>query len=108
LEETIRRMRQLVPQYHEGSLLGELLALRAFLSKDDHDIEAAVRAVPHRAIRSSTFLLTEILLDDLGSPLPPTGQPEEWLIPYDEVRQNWLELATGVLDRARTIGQIEA
>lgn len=103
LAETIHRMRQLIPQYHQGYRLGELLALRAFLSREESDIAAVAEAVPCRPIRGASFTLTEILMQELGAPLPPTGQPEEWLIPYDEVRANWLKLATGVIDRAKAL-----
>lgn len=101
LTENIYRMRQLLPQYAKWSYrIGELLALRALLTRDPSDIEAAKATLPDHKVRHTGMLLTEIVLDELGSPWPPTGQPEEWLIPFEQVRANWLRHATGVIERA--------
>ncbi|MCL2482691.1 MAG: hypothetical protein FWF43_04605 [Propionibacteriaceae bacterium] len=103
LADTIHRMQQLLPQYHGwSSKVGELLALRALLTGDSEDLAAAAQTLPRYEIRPSSCILTEVLLDYLGSPWPTTGQPEEWLIPYDEVCTNWLQLAEGVVERAKS------
>jgi len=103
LAETTYRMRQLIPQYHNTALLCELLALKAFLTGDHADVEEARDCVPPFSIRRSSLIFTEVLLDELGSPLPPNNPPEEWLIPYADVRRNWLTLAAGVVDRATSL-----
>ncbi len=101
--ETVYRMNQLVRQYHSSPSPGELLSLRAFLTRDESDIEAAREAVAGHTFRTSRYVLTEILLDELGAPLPPTGQAEEWLIPFEQVRANWLGIAKDLIDRAMAL-----
>lgn len=93
-------MRQLLPQYHRSFHIGELLALRAYFTRDVDEIRAAVAAVQGHSSWTSNYLLTELLLADLGAPLPPTGQAEEWLIPFEQVRANWLGIAQRLVQRA--------
>jgi len=104
LANTIHRMQQLLPQYHGwSSQIGELLTLRAFLTGDPEDLATASQTLPKFEIRPYSCILTEVLLDYLGSPWPTTGQPEEWLIPYEEVCTNWRQVAEGVVERAKSL-----
>lgn len=103
LDETIARIVQLNHQTTSlGSYVAQLLALRAMLSGKSEDARRAHDAASGRAQhRGSAWVGTEIYLEALGLPLPVVPGAQ-WIIPYDEVRANWLTVAQGVIERAKT------
>ena len=103
LEETVARIEQLNHQTtSSGSQVVQLLALRALLTGRPDDArrahEAAAASPPHR---STAWIGSEVFLEELGVPIP-VAAGAQWIIPYDEVRANWLKVADGLVDRAKT------
>ena len=78
--------------------LTDLLALRAMLTGNPADAEAARESV-RTGPRGVAWIRTEVWLEALGHPLDP--MPTQWLIPYEQVRQNWLDIADGIIERAK-------
>lgn len=71
----------------------ELLALRALLTRQQDDIDLAVESAKGaKATRSSLWIPVEVFLEELGHPMPP-GPEAQWLVPYQQVRANWLGVA---------------
>ncbi|MDR0784129.1 MAG: toll/interleukin-1 receptor domain-containing protein [Propionibacteriaceae bacterium] len=83
-----------------ASTVAHLLALRALLTGSNADAKAAHDAVNTDAFRGAAWISVEVWLEELGYPLPPV--PTQWTIPYEDVRKNWLEIAYGIIERAKT------
>jgi len=102
--ETLHRIQQLLPQYHGSSYkYAELLALRAFYTRTKRDIGRAIQALAllgDRYVRGHDYIFTEILLEELGAPMP-APEVRQWLIPYSEVKENWLRIAEDLVARVR-------
>ncbi|MDR1443071.1 MAG: toll/interleukin-1 receptor domain-containing protein [Bifidobacteriaceae bacterium] len=80
--------------------LPHLLALRALLTGDKDDAKAAHDSVsPSGKRRVATWIANEVWLEELGYPLPPVET--QWIIPYEQVRENWLRIAAGIIERAK-------
>jgi hypothetical protein len=98
--DTIRRAREHVSAHgHGNTLVPELLALRALLTRNPADAQAARDSVMGPSLRGSAWIATEVFLDELGYPLPSI--PTQWTIPYEEVRRNWLNIADGIIEHAK-------
>lgn len=75
-----------------------LLALRARMTGASADIERARKAA-RTGLRVPEWIPTEVWLEDLGHPLDPVET--QWLIPYEQVRDNWLRIGDGIIERAK-------
>lgn len=82
-----------------GSLASQILALRGWVTQDDSLIDRARELALSKTRRDGGWIGLECLLDHLGRPLPPA--PTEWLEPYEVVRQRWVEIYIGMIDRAK-------
>lgn len=78
--------------------VSHVLALRALLTRDPADALAASRSV-HARSRSGASIPVEVWLEELGHPLEP--QETQWLIPYEQVRANWMGIAERIIERAK-------
>lgn len=81
-----------------ANTLADLLALRAMLTGDPADALAARESV-RPGPRGMEWIRTEVWLEALGYPLDP--MPTQWVIPYEQVRRNWLDVAAGIIERAK-------
>jgi hypothetical protein len=90
-----------------NAYVAEPLALDAFV-RGDRTAAEQVRAYAQKRIqpRGRIWIPTEILLSNLGAPLPADGVKAQWLEPYSTVEERWLELATQI--RLRAIGRDDA
>jgi hypothetical protein len=96
----IDRTQQLKRSYDSASTsVAHLLALRALMTGSAEDAQAARDAVDEISGRGAGWISTEVFLEELGHPLPPV--PTQWTIPYDQVRRNWLNIADGIIERAK-------
>jgi hypothetical protein len=69
------------------------------MTREKDDIDEALRCSdlpPER--RGDSWIPIEIWLEELGHPLPPVET--QWLIPYEQVRENWLNIGHGMIERA--------
>lgn len=76
----------------------EAQALRALVTGRQIDADYARELAGDRVHRNSQWIASECFLDALGCPLDPV--PTQWVIPYDEVKANWLKVADGIIARA--------
>lgn len=79
--------------------VAHLLALRALLTGSLSDAKAARDAVDDSQFRGAGWISVEIWLEELGYPLPPVST--QWVITYEKVRDNWLDIARGIIKRAK-------
>ncbi|MFT4125859.1 MAG: toll/interleukin-1 receptor domain-containing protein [Gordonia sp. (in: high G+C Gram-positive bacteria)] len=82
--------------------LRALRALRALATRDPADLDDAIDHLVVPQDRKAGWIPAEIWLAELGHPLPEL--PAQWLIPFPQVRDNWLRIADRIIRRAQTIG----
>jgi hypothetical protein len=75
------------------------LALRAWATRSDALAREAHAVAASAEFRSQSWVGAEILLEDLGHPLDPVES--QWLEPFDIVRRRWLDIFSGIVERAR-------
>lgn len=75
-----------------------VLAMRAWARDEPEHARRAQEIANSLSFRSSSYIATEILLEELGYPVTP--QPTQWLEPYADVRKRWLTVLAAVKDRA--------
>ncbi|HEX8304012.1 MAG TPA: hypothetical protein VF612_03970 [Jatrophihabitans sp.] len=78
---------------------GQALALRAWAAQDDDTAREAHHLTLLVPFRTSTWTPVEILLEEIGHPVPMAVA--QWLEPYEVVRARWLDLLGRIVDRAR-------
>ena len=86
----------------DGSVAGiipHLLALRAMCTGDPDDARLAYESV-RPGPRSVSWIRVEVWLAALGYQLNPA--PTQWVIPREQVRMNWLNVADGIIERAKS------
>lgn len=99
LDGIIERIRRgIVEDESVAVTVTHLLALRALLTRDPQDALEARRSM-HVQRRGGASIPVEVWLEELGHPLEP--QETQWLIPYEQVRANWMRIAEGIIQRAR-------
>jgi len=102
LADIIERLEATIDDYgSSGQSLVALLCIKALMTRDPAD---AARAQAHALAspvktRGSTWIKDEVWLEELGYRLPPV--PTQWIIPYEQVRENWLNIANGIIERAK-------
>ncbi|MDR1189687.1 MAG: TIR domain-containing protein [Bifidobacteriaceae bacterium] len=80
--------------------ISHLLALRALMTGDRAHARAAFESVdPGKKWFATSWIPTEVWLEELGYPLPRVET--QWIISYEQVRENWLRIAQGIIDRAK-------
>lgn len=89
-----------------ASTVPAVLALRALLTRESSDAAAARASVTEAGEVKAARISVEVWLEELGFPLevPPT----QWLIPYEQVRENWLNVARRVIERAKAAPPLTA
>jgi hypothetical protein len=99
LGEIIRRVDKGIEDDETNALtVAHLLSLRALLTGDPADARAAHESV-RPGPRGMASIPVEVWLAELGYPLEPVET--QWLIPYEQVRANWMRIAEGIIQRAR-------
>lgn len=102
LREIIMRIEKGIDEDEINALtVAHLLALRALLTRDPDDACAAYESV-RPGPRGAVSIPVEVWLEELGYPLEPVET--QWLIPYEQVRENWLKVAEGIIERAKAFG----
>lgn len=82
-----------------SSHLPELLALRSMLSGSEDDARRAFALWQAAPVRQSAWIPAETYLMVLGQPVTP-GETQ-WPEPEQNVRDRWLRIGEGIIDRAR-------
>ncbi len=77
----------------------QVAALRAMLTRDVADAQYARSLVGNRESRGASWISAEIFLEELGVPLDPV--PTQWVEPYEDVRDRWLDIGWGTVARAK-------
>ncbi|HMR47847.1 MAG TPA: hypothetical protein PKE40_01130 [Arachnia sp.] len=77
----------------------QILALRALLTRSSADAERAFSLWQAAPVRNSSWLPVETYLLELGQPVVP--DPTQWPEPEDVIRQRWLDIAQGIIERAK-------
>lgn len=95
----LARIEEIGTTERRGLGMSYLLTLRALFTLDPADIEAAVAAVDPQRSRGMAYIPVEVWLEELGQTLPT--RETQWLIPYEQVRENWLRIADGMLERSK-------
>lgn len=99
LREIIGRIDRTIDEDETNALtVAHLLALRALLTGDPADALAAHASV-RPGPRGAVSIPVEVWLEELGYPLDPVET--QWLIPYEQVRANWMRVAEGIIARAK-------
>lgn len=79
--------------------LAEVLTLRALLTGSREDAERSFMLWQSAPVRGSAWLPVETYLLELGQPVVP--DPTQWPEPEDVIRQRWLDIAEGIIERAK-------
>ncbi|HMR47843.1 MAG TPA: toll/interleukin-1 receptor domain-containing protein [Arachnia sp.] len=99
LNEIIARIKRGIDEDETNGLtVPHLLALRALLTHDPDHARVAYESV-RPGPRGAVSIPVEVWLEELGYPLEPVET--QWLIPYEQVRENWLKVAAGIIERAK-------
>jgi hypothetical protein len=78
----------------QGADKAHLLVLRALRTCATADIAAAAEAGRAASARRGTgWIGPEVYFEEIGQPLPTFEGEQQWLLPYEEVRRNWLRIA---------------
>ena len=97
--EIVERIEKGIDEDETNALtVAHLLSLRALLTGDPEDARAAYESV-RPGPRGAVSIPVEVWLEELGYPLDPVET--QWLIPYEQVRANWMKVADGIVERAR-------
>lgn len=76
----------------------ELMCLRAMATRDHSLAVQAFERASELSFRPASWIATEVYLSSQGLELPEIET--QWLDPYDLVRERWLKVAEGIIDRA--------
>lgn len=102
LQELVERIRKgIANDSSMAPTASHLLALRALYTRDPADGLVAYESV-RPGSRGASWIPVEVWLEELGYPLDPVET--QWLIPYEQVRKNWMTIADGVIQRAKAAG----
>jgi len=105
-EPLLDRLREHLATYNKhASGVVQLLVLKALMTGDSTDAQAAYDAMPPGPSRTAAWIRIEVWLEALGHPLPPVET--QWIIPYDQVRENWMNIAYGVIERAKALAEAD-
>lgn len=74
-----------------------ILAVRMLARKDLADVDTIKQRVPSGPYRSRTWIPVEIVMEELGHPLPPVDA--QWPMEYDRIRSNWLGICRAMAAR---------
>lgn len=99
-EKTINEIQALaVQRFQPYSGLARSLALKAWVTGRDDLARRAYDVVASAPNRSSSWIPTEILLEASDRPAPSV--PTQWLEPYDNLRDRWLDVFSAVVARIK-------
>lgn len=91
--ETTERLARMTShdEVPQSTRVAEPRALDAFVRGDRASAEALHAYVAAITVqRDAVWIPTEILLEDMGFPVPPNPNRPQWLEPYDVVQARWL------------------
>lgn len=74
------------------------MCLRAMATRDHSLAVQAFERASELSFRPASWIATEVYLSSQGLELPEIET--QWLDPYDLVRERWLKVAEGIIDRA--------
>lgn len=83
-----------------SSHLPELLALRSMLTGSEADAQRAFALWQAAPVRNSAWIPVETYLMALGQPVTP--DETQWPEPEQDVRDRWLQIGQGILERVRS------
>lgn len=99
--DALARLEEHMASYGSTAPSGvHLRCLRALLTGDPEDARAGYETLVARLRpRGTAWIPAEVWLEELGYEIPPVDS--QWLIPYDQVRANWLVVADRIIERAK-------
>ncbi|NYF99696.1 hypothetical protein [Janibacter cremeus] len=98
-----QELRENISSHDRYSALAHFLALRAWALGSEELLQLARQATLAVDHRNGAWIPVEILLEEMGHPVP--SAQVQWIDSQASVRERWITLHSAVVERARTAAQ---